>query len=1777
MAAPTTSVTSPAEKPVQTPAESKALAEAQRTGQATEVPEQLTENTTTLVNPNGTTTLRTHAQPVRVKQDGAWKGVDPKLKRTPDGSLVPIAAATGMKFSGGGTTPLVTLAEGGKQVSLSWPTPLPSPVVEGATATYPNVFPEVDLQVTAGVVGYSEVLVVKTAEAAKNPALAAVTLQATATGVTLETNADGVLSAKSADGKTVFHGSTPVMWDSTVDPKVGSKPNAVDPGSGKLTKLEVATKKKGAGLGARSAAASTTVDVEIKTDVEDLVAPGVKYPVYIDPVMSRYSEAWAEVTDNGWYYWNANMFAQVGYCSGWTGCGGSWRARSFFKFNVDALKSRGGRSAALFDAYFYANQVHGTQCGTAHPVALYQVNSFDSGTRWPGPWGFERARESSDAGDQCGGARDVRFNIIESARNMVEWNSDTFHFGLISPDENNAYQWKKFANNPHLDVTFSFPPGRATNTGVSNAVTCNGKLVTPDAHPTLYATSYDNNNPPLNVALWYEVWNSTGTKLHAKSTTGTVIASGSTGAWPVDTNLANGDWAYRVSTENRYPGDPGRNIWNGGWSDWTWFTTRGVPITTVPVISSEDYPKDDWGRPQDMPGTFTFNAGNAQNIVGFSYTFNGSGTERTPTTNECDYNKVFGNDGGWVANDNGSATITVPNTLSPGFHTVHVRSFDDAHKLSPESQAYTFYVAPTYVPAAQKERIEDDLLFTETADIVDFQRVSGAEYSGGTALHMQPRDGTKLTVTTTFRVRAEGDYELTLGLLGGTAQHGRITYLVDGRQAGRVSESWTPASATTTVTRQALGGVHLTAGDHTLTLKAEKNPASTDSRAKTGFDYLELTPTVKLDAELMPQLEATRALGVMPDCCSAKWHGGGQLRFEGDSSGQYFSLQITTPIEADYAISAGLTKAFHYGKYTVSVDGAPLGQTDTRPIDAYDPNVLQVRQPLGGVHLSKGTHKITFRAVGTNDASTDLRYRLGVDYLTVQPINNVTTASFGDAMNNRGIADDGVAGAEFDLSNGGLSAQTLAAAGLAPGQSAVIGGAKFTMPARNAAGYDNVIAIGQTIPFAPEQRVKANAVGLLVASTCGEIPAIPGTVTYADGTVSTPTVPKVIDWAVPHPERSGITLPYRLLGATKDHVWRPTLYPVFLPVDPNKTLKSITLPNYGTNPLPRACQQALHVLSMAPRVTEPGWVGAWSAPADAPIGTVSLQDKTLRTIVTPSVTGTSIRVKLSNAGVTKPVTIGAVSIAAGFGTDASTGAPTALKFGGSTSVTLPADGEVLSDPVPSPAGGTYVVSLHLPVAPEHVPAHEGIKSYVASGNQTADSSGTPFTTTLPGTYYLSRVDVQTVDTTKGTVAVVGDQLSASAPGVSTWTDLMPSKLSAAGVALPGGLVNDSRQGIADRSRWRLNDGSGTTARDASGRMPLTASGGVVWNSEQNGAAAFTNGLLAGSGPVLNSSRSYSVSAWVKLRNTGRTQVIVSQSGAANVSFALAYLEDVKSFAFITSSEDKAPAAAVPAAWSGSASPVNTWTHLLGTFDSATGAMRLYVNGQYAGAAVNLTPWNGTGPITIGGAKRTGGAVGDYFDGAVSDVRLHQHALSERDAALVHAEPHNRPYGAYANVSGVSASNLGVAMERSTMSAPGLRTVIVATGAPDLLAGVPASVVASNLTAALKANSPVGAKRSFRPDGTPLHVILTTVPPLNLSPSDPREQQRRDLNSKILSSWADFGADDVVDFDAAVRSPSDVSQIDGQYMSNGAINAKFHDRLATTMAEACADFPPRAEL
>lgn len=1760
-------------------AEQKALSEAQRTGEPVPIPDKTTETSVVYANPDGTLKLSSHNQPVRVRRDGAWIAADNSLTQRPDGTLAPKASTSDMTFSGGGNGPLAILKDGAKSVALSWDKPLPRPDIEGNTATYPEVLPGVDLKITANTLGYSHLIVVHNAEAATNPELARIKYRLSGSGLQIS-ESDGTLTAKDDNGTTAIGGSTPIMWDSS---RVG-KPGAtkeIDPANGKVSRLEMTTRTSNRG---------STAEVEIKPDHAALTGPDVKYPVYIDPPLSKHRTNWITVTDAKWQTWNTGDWAKVGYCDAKRDrlCGGtSFKARSFFDFPISELNHRNGVEATIWEAGLWATQAHASTGCTSQPTVAVAGSRIDSGTRWPGPAVMNDVVTAwSNAGDQCGGPREVLFSVEPTIRQAATDNSQWVTLGLRAPgQENTMDHWKRFGNNPRLDVVFSYRPNDAQTYSISNAVSCNGQTYTPDASPTLYSTMTDNNEPPLQVAIGHEVLDAATDAQVALTDADSlnVVSSGAVADWQTDVELPDGHYKFKAFGHNVFPGNADRNLWATEPSPFYWFHVRAKPITAIPVIHSEDYRSGYWSRPQNQPGQITFNAAGAKYIKGFSYTFAGSGTEVLPSTTDCDVNTTFTN-GGWIGASGGTATITVPQNLAPGRHTLHVRSFDDAHKLSPESQAFEFYIAPSYTtpaPSATYEAGTNSLPIRETTgmklSVSSDPAASGGEY----VLLESTADGA--SVDYGFQVPVDGDYDVTAGLFSNIAAlPDQLTFVIDGKP---VSRPFFSSTATSRSDRQQLAGVQLTRGTHTLKVKLSRMPGSTATTLRAGLDFLALSPTLRLDAEAMPVVSAEKPLTHMPNCCGIFWNSGAQQRFDSDEPGKSFSLEFSVPIEADYAVGMGMTVANQHGNFKVSIDGQPIGRTDTSPVVGYAADAGHTSfQSLNGVHLASGKHTIKFTTVSTHPDSTQLRYRIGLDYLTFLPINNVTAASFVDAMNNDGIGANTGPTTALDFEGSGLSAEAMADAGLAPGSTITINGAKFTMPAPNpATGNDNVVAIGQTIPFPAAQQVKASAVGLLVLSTVGVTAARDATITYTDGTTSNPTLSEVDDWVAVSRHKDAITLPYWKEGTKADWTRQPVIRPVFLPTDPNKTLKSITLPNSGASLLFGGASTALHVLAMAPRPAQPGWVGAWAAPADAavvpPDGNL-FTNRTLRTVLKPTVTGAQVRVKLSNVGNDSPVLFNAASIAAQSGTDAATAAaPVALTFSGNTSVTLAAGAEAYSDPIALPTGGNgnLVVSIFMPNGTTLAPMHGSASAptFLATGNNVADATGASFTTTLNGSYFVSAVDVSTANTSHGTVVVLGDQLSATAPPGSvqrnTWVDHLPGKLNSVGAVLPGGLVNASRAGAPDTGRWKLNEGSGNVARDSAGSAHGTATG-VLWSSDHDGSAVF-NGSGANiitNAKVLDTTRSFSVSAWVRTRSLSKDQTVVGQDGSNTGAFYLQYSSASKRWTFTLRGSDNLADPSVVRLVAANEATLE-WTHLTGTYDAESRIARLYVNGMHAAWTHNVRPFNATGTLAMGRA-RSGSGVTEWFDGSVSDVRTHQRMLSASDVLLTYQQPN---LGNFPNTGALTGSDYKAEIQRSVLSAPNARTVLVALGSTEILRGVPADQVRTSLTDLIKSNE--GFKRQQRNDGSALHVVLTTVPALGLDANDPREVQRRQLNSDLMTNYQNFGADHIVDFDAAVRDSGDASKVAPQYLTNGVPNDAYHGRLAEYLAEAVNDFPPRAEL
>jgi hypothetical protein len=191
-------------------------------------------------------------------------------------------------------------------------------------------------------------------------------------------------------------------------------------------------------------------------------------------------------------------------------------------------------------------------------------------------------------------------------------------------------------------------------------------------------------------------------------------------------------------------------------------------------------------------------------------------------------------------------------------------------------------------------------------------------------------------------------------------------------------------------------------------------------------------------------------------------------------------------------------------------------------------------------------------------------------------------------------------------------------------------------------------------------------------------------------------------------------------------------------------------------------------------------------------------------------------------------------------------------------------------------------------------------------------------------------------------------------------------------------------------RWRLDDGTGTTATDDTGTHPATLGGGASWVTGRNGTGSAlslngTTGYAQTAGPVVHTDRSFTVAAWVKLTHTdtGRWVSAVSQNGSNFSAFVLSY--DGGHWAFAMHSADVTAPDATRIIAPQPPPAANTWTHLVAVYDGAAHEMRLYVNGSLAGTAAYTSGYDAPGALGIGRA-RAAGAWSDWWPGQVDDIR-----------------------------------------------------------------------------------------------------------------------------------------------------------------------------------------------
>jgi alpha-L-arabinofuranosidase len=233
-------------------------------------------------------------------------------------------------------------------------------------------------------------------------------------------------------------------------------------------------------------------------------------------------------------------------------------------------------------------------------------------------------------------------------------------------------------------------------------------------------------------------------------------------------------------------------------------------------------------------------------------------------------------------------------------------------------------------------------------------------------------------------------------------------------------------------------------------------------------------------------------------------------------------------------------------------------------------------------------------------------------------------------------------------------------------------------------------------------------------------------------------------------------------------------------------------------------------------------------------------------------------------------------------------------------------------------------------------------------------------------------------------------------------------------------VGDGIQPTHLIARWNFDEGTGKTTGDSSpggaGREENIAAlqGNAGWSPGIVGPNSLNvtgeGGTFASlSRPVVDTSRSFTVSACVRLRRVDGFQTFVSIDGERVSGFYLQLRQDTGMFAFAILPQDD-PGDNRPALAGASEAPeTDRWYHLTGVHDANAHTLSLYIDGVLAETVPHTTPWRATGSTIMGRGKYGGNPV-DFVDGQIDDVRFYDTALSASDVAALarKALPHAVP-------------------------------------------------------------------------------------------------------------------------------------------------------------------------
>ncbi|MGX4736003.1 LamG-like jellyroll fold domain-containing protein [Kitasatospora griseola] len=630
--------------------------------------------------------------------------LDPTLAVLSSGAVAPKAATVEIEFSGGGSgQPLVRMVRAGKELKISWPKELPKPVVDGSTAEYRSILPDVDLRLTATKTGFAQLVVVHTAEAAKNPELDQLRLGLETTDLTVRQEGDGSLTAVDiSGGGTVFEAPPPVMWDSStaaaatpagLSARTQAAPSGTAGASPTVGDIP--------GDGARVAPLKVDLaenEMRLTPDQVLLEDPSTVFPVMIDPAWDApHAADWAGVSR--YYpnqtYWHFTYTPDdvhdwgVGYCGDSTRCKLGDVKRAFFQVPSGMFIGK-----QILRATFGTYESHTYDCAQPRPVELWNTGYISPGLTWnaqnaSGFWSRKlqtvttaKGNSGCDAGWIEWGGDDAGVkNLVQDAAN---WGWQTTTFGLKAQNESDLNGWKRFTDGAYLQVQYNLRPNQIPNIDMSMSPgsECRPQPVRINKVPqvTVRATDPDGEAIGVQFAASWDAgdgmrrrWWSTGSEGTAPGSNA-FKGSGSIFSWTLPADLPQGT---QLSWEAR--------AWDGAsWGDWSsegdptaCYFTLDTTAPQGPVITSPTYPGSSdataelpWTDGVGRYGSFTLKSASTD-VVKYQWGLDSSTTAT-----------------GSVSTTGGAAQTIKALPETPGLHRIWAQAIDASNNAS---QPETFY------------------------------------------------------------------------------------------------------------------------------------------------------------------------------------------------------------------------------------------------------------------------------------------------------------------------------------------------------------------------------------------------------------------------------------------------------------------------------------------------------------------------------------------------------------------------------------------------------------------------------------------------------------------------------------------------------------------------------------------------------------------------------------------------------------------------------------------------------------------------------------------------------------------------------------------------------------------------------------------------------------------------------------------------------------------------------------------------------------------------------